>query len=121
RRHVIARRQSYHGNTLGALAVGGNAWRRMQFAPLLIDVSHIAPCYAYRGQRDGETPEAYGIRVADELEAEITRLGAEQVIAFIAEPVVGATLGSVAATPGYFRRIREICDRYGVLLILDEV
>lgn len=119
---IIARWQSYHGNTLGALSAGGNRWRRAQFEPLLIDgVSHISECYAYRGQRPGETPEAYGLRMADELEAEILRLGADHVAAFIAEPVVGATLGAVPAAPGYFRRIREICDRHDVLLILDEV
>jgi hypothetical protein len=121
RSKVIARRQSYHGNTLGALAVGGNAWRRAQFAPLLIDVSHIAPCYAYREQHEGETEAAFGLRIADELEAEILRLGPENVMSFVAEPVVGATLGAVPAVPGYFKRIREICDKYGVLLILDEV
>ena len=121
RRHLIARRQSYHGNTLGALSAGGNAWRRAQFAPLLVAMSHIAPCYAYADRPDGETPEAYGLRVADELEAEIQRLGEDSVIAFIAEPVVGATLGAVPAVPGYFKRVREICDRFGVLLILDEV
>ena len=121
RRHLIARRQSYHGTTLGALAVGGNAWRRAPFAPLLVEVGHIAPCYAYRGQRDGENAPAYGRRVADELEAEIQRLGADTVIAFVAEPVVGGTLGAVPSVPGYFPRIREICDRHGVLLILDEV
>lgn len=121
RRHVIARRQSYHGNTLGALAAGGNMARRRQFAPLLIDTTHISPCYAYRGQRDDETPEAYGLRVADELEAQILRLGPDSVMAFIAEPVVGATAGAVPPAPGYFKRIREICDRHGVLLILDEV
>lgn len=121
RRHVIARRQSYHGNTLGALAAGGNAWRRQQFQPLLIDVSHVSPCYAYREQRADETPQALGIRLAAELEAEILSLGAENVMAFIAEPVVGATLGAVAAVPGYFKRVREVCDRHGVLLILDEV
>ena len=121
RSRLIARRQSYHGNTLGALAAGGNAWRRAQFAPLLIDVSHIAPCYAYREQRADESLEAYGLRAADELEAEILRLGPETVMAFMAEPVVGATMGAVPPAPGYFRRIREICDRYGVLLILDEV
>lgn len=121
RTHLIARRQSYHGNTLGALATGGNAWRRQQFQPLLIDVSHVSPCYAYRGQADGETPEAFGERLAQELESEILRLGPETVMAFVAEPVVGATLGAVAAVPGYFKRVREICDRYGVLLILDEV
>ncbi|WP_116597735.1 aspartate aminotransferase family protein [Primorskyibacter marinus] len=121
RRHLIARRQSYHGNTIGALSAGGNAWRRQQFAPLLLDMSHIAPCYEYAEAAEGETPEAYGQRVANELEAEIQRLGEDSVIAFIAEPVVGATLGAVPSVPGYFKRVREICDRYGVLLILDEV
>ena len=118
---VIARWQSYHGNTLGALSAGGNRWRRAQFASLLIDVSHIDECYAYRNQRPGESLEDYGLRAADALEAEIVRVGAEHVAAFIAEPVVGATMGAVTAAPGYFRRIREICDRHDVLLILDEV
>ena len=121
RGRFVARRQSYHGNTLGALAVGGNAWRRQAFAPILIEAHHIAPCYAYRGLRDGETQIEYGQRVADELEAKLLELGPETVAAFVAEPVVGATLGAVAAVPGYFKRIRQICDRYGVLLILDEV
>ncbi len=122
RRHrVIARRQSYHGNTIGALAAGGNAWRRAQFAPLMVETSHIAPCYEYRDRQPGEGVEAYGHRVADELDAEIRRLGPDTVMAFIAEPVVGATAGALPAVPGYFRRIREICDRHGVLLILDEV
>ncbi|AAV94688.1 aspartate aminotransferase family protein [Ruegeria pomeroyi] len=121
RRHLIARRQSYHGNTLGALAAGGNAWRRAQFDPLLIGVSHIAPCYEYAERAAGESLVDYGRRAADELEAEILRLGPDTVMGFIAEPVVGATLGAVAAVEGYFSRIREICDTYGVLLILDEV
>ncbi|WP_028696281.1 aspartate aminotransferase family protein [Pseudomonas cremoricolorata] len=121
RSHVIARRQSYHGNTLGALAAGGNQWRRQQFQPLLIDVSHVSPCYAYRDQRADETSEQYATRLADELDAEIQRLGADKVMAFIAEPVVGATLGAVPAVAGYFKKIREVCDRHGVLLILDEV
>lgn len=121
RRHVIARRQSYHGNTLGALAAGGNAWRRKPFAPLLVETTHIAPCYAYRGQMPDESEADYGRRVANELETEILRLGAENVMAFIAEPVVGATLGAVPPVQGYFKRIREICNQYGVLLILDEV
>lgn len=121
-RHIlIARRQSYHGNTIGALSASGNLWRRQMFQPMLVETSHISPCYAWRDQRDDETAFTYGQRVANELEAEILRLGAEKVMAFIAEPVVGATLGAVPAVDGYFRRIREICDRYGVLLILDEV
>lgn len=121
RHRVIARRQSYHGNTLGALATGGNEWRRAQFAPLLVETSHISPCYEYRGREDGETVEAYGLRVANELETEIERLGAESVMAFVAEPVVGATSGAVPAVKGYLKRIREICDKHGILLILDEV
>jgi adenosylmethionine-8-amino-7-oxononanoate aminotransferase len=121
RSRFIARRQSYHGNTLGALAVGGNAWRRAPFEPLLADVTHISPCYAYRGRRDDETLEQYGERVADELETALLEHGPHTVCAFVAEPVVGATLGAVPAVPGYLKRIREICDRYGVLLILDEV
>jgi len=121
RRHIISRRQSYHGNTLGALAAGGNQWRRAQFEPLLFETHHIAPCYEYRDREPDESPEAYGIRVADELDEQISELGAEKVIAFIAETVVGATSGAVPPTPGYFKRIREICDRHGILLILDEV
>lgn len=121
RHKIIARRQSYHGNTLGALAVGGNEWRRAQFAPLLIDVSHIAPCYAYRDRFEAESDADFGLRMANELEAEILRLGPDQVMCFVAEPVVGATLGAVPSVEGYFKRIREICDQYGVLLILDEV
>jgi adenosylmethionine-8-amino-7-oxononanoate aminotransferase len=121
RRHIIARRQSYHGSTLGALAAGGNMWRRQQYLPLLIETHHISPCYEYRGRRADESAEAYGERVGDELEAKIKELGASSVMAFIAEPVVGATLGAVPAVPGYFKRIREICDRNGILLILDEI
>ena len=121
RHKVIARLQSYHGNTLGALATGGNMWRREPFAPLMIDTTHISPCYAYRGQADDESEFDYGQRVANELETEILRLGADQVMAFVAEPVVGATMGAVTPVEAYFKRIREICDRYGVLLILDEV
>ncbi|MEE3050364.1 MAG: aspartate aminotransferase family protein [Pseudomonadota bacterium] len=121
RTKFIARRQSYHGNTLGALSVGGNVWRREPFEAMLMDVGHIQPCYAYRNQLDGETEEEYGLRAADELEAEIQRLGPETVIAFVAETVVGATAGVVPPVKGYFKRIRDICDRHGVLLILDEV
>ena len=121
RTKFIARRQSYHGNTLGALSVGGNVWRREPFEAMLMDVGHIQPCYAYRNQLDGETEEEYGLRAADELEAEIQRLGPETVIAFVAETVVGATTGVVPPVRGYFKRIRDICDRHGVLLILDEV
>lgn len=121
RHRVIARRQSYHGNTLGALAAGGNEWRRSQFSPLLVETSHIAPCYEYRDRLPDESQAAYGRRVADELEQEILRLGAENVMAFLCEPVVGATAGAVPAVPGYLHRIREICDNYGVLLIFDEV
>ncbi|WP_108858741.1 aspartate aminotransferase family protein [Ruegeria sp. Alg231-54] len=121
RRRVIARRQSYHGNTLGALSAGGNEWRRAQFAPMLIEMTHIAPCFEYAEKPDAESSFDYGQRVANELEVEILRLGPESVMAFMAEPVVGATLGAVPAVEGYFQRIRQICNQYGVLLILDEV
>ena len=121
RRKIIARRQSYHGATIGALSVGGNKKRRGFYEPYLFDVDFVEPCYAYRGRHEGESVEDFGLRVANTLEAAILRAGPETVAAFIAEPVVGATLGCVPAVPGYLRRIREICDRYGVLLILDEV
>ncbi len=121
RQHFITRRQSYHGNTLGALSAGGNMWRREMFEPILLDTQMIAPCYAYRDQRDGESEADYGHRVANELEEKILELGPESVMAFLAEPVVGATAGAVPAVPGYFKRVREICDQYGVLLIFDEV
>jgi adenosylmethionine-8-amino-7-oxononanoate aminotransferase len=121
RRHFIARWQSYHGNTLGALAVGGNRWRRKAFEPLLTDCEHVSPCYAYRDRGADESEEAYVARLADELEATVQRLGPETVIGFVAEPVVGATMGAVPPVPGYFQAIREICDRHGMLLILDEV
>jgi len=121
RRHFIARRQSYHGNTLGALAIGGNAWRREPFLPLLVEAHHVSPCYAYRDQRADETAEQYAQRLADELEAKIRELGPENVAAFVAETVVGATAGVLAPVGGYLQRVREVCDRHGVLLILDEV
>jgi len=121
RARFIARRNSYHGNTLGALAVGGNQWRRRQFAPLLIDVEHVAPTYAYRDQRDGESPAQYSERLARELADAVERIGGENVIAFVAETVGGATSGALTPPPGYFKRVREICERHGMLLILDEV
>ncbi|QVN22113.1 aspartate aminotransferase family protein [Burkholderia pyrrocinia] len=121
RRHFIARRQSYHGNTLGALAIGGNAWRREPFLPLLIEAHHVSPCYAYRDQQGGETDEAYAQRLADELEQKIVELGAESVAAFVAETVVGATAGAVPPVRTYLTKIRAVCDKYGVLLILDEI
>jgi adenosylmethionine-8-amino-7-oxononanoate aminotransferase len=121
RSKFIARRQSYHGNTLGALAVGGNQWRREPFEPLLMAAEHIAPCYAYRDQAPDESDAAYASRLAGELEQTIQRMGPETVIGFVAETVGGATAGVLPPTPGYFKAIREVCDRYGVLLILDEV
>ncbi|WP_175941786.1 aspartate aminotransferase family protein [Burkholderia pyrrocinia] len=121
RRHFIARRQSYHGNTLGALAIGGNAWRREPFLPLLIEAHHVSPCYAYRDQSAGETDEAYAQRLADELEQKFVELGAENVAAFVAETVVGATAGAVPPVRTYLKKIRAVCDKYGVLLILDEI
>jgi len=121
RKHFIARRQSYHGNTLGALAIGGNAWRREPFLPLLIEAHHVSPCYAYRDRAANESDEAYAQRLADELERKILELGSNTVAAFVAETVVGATLGAAPPVADYFRKMRAVCDKYGVLLILDEV
>ena len=122
RTRFIARRQGYHGNTLGALAAGGNMMRRALYEPILSPAfSHVSPCFPYRFQQEGETDGQYVERLATELEAEFQRLGPENVIAFLAEPVVGATTGCVAALPGYFERVRAVCDRHGALLILDEV
>ncbi len=121
RRYVIARRQSYHGITLGALAIGGRERQRRAFEPLLFEAHHVAPVYEYRGRGPDEAPQAYGERLAQELDRRIQQLGGADVMAFVAETVVGATLGAVPAVPGYFKRVREVCDRHGVLLILDEV
>lgn len=121
RTRFVARGQSYHGNTLGALAVGGNEWRRKQFAPLLMDVGRVAPTYAYRDQRADESLEQYGQRLLAEIDAQFQALGPDTVIAFVAEPVVGATAGALTAPPGYFAGVRALCDRYGILFIADEV
>ena len=121
KRYIIARKQSYHGNTLGALACGGDKMRRKMFEPLLIETSHISPCYEYRNRQNNETAQEYGIRTAEELETEILRLGKENVMAFVAETVAGATLGCVPPVKGYFKRVKEICEQYDILLILDEV
>jgi adenosylmethionine-8-amino-7-oxononanoate aminotransferase len=121
RSRVIARRQSYHGNTLGALAAGGSDWRRAPYEPLLIDVALTDPCFEYRYAEAGESSEAYGRRAAEVIEQEMVRLGPETIIAFVAETVVGATAGAVPPVGAYFKHVREICDRHGVLLILDEV
>jgi adenosylmethionine-8-amino-7-oxononanoate aminotransferase len=119
---TIARRQSYHGTTLGALAAGGNMMRRAYYEPILSQThSLVSPCFGYRFQHDGESDAQYLDRLIEELDGEFRRVGPETVMAFLAEPVVGATTGCVAALPGYFQRVRAVCDRYGALLILDEV
>jgi adenosylmethionine-8-amino-7-oxononanoate aminotransferase len=117
----IARRQSYHGNTLGALALGGNEFRRRHFAPLLMDVRRVSACYEYRDRLPQQTLGDYTASLLAELEAEILAAGPENVIGFCAEPVVGATGGAIPPTPGYFKGVRALCDKYGMLLIADEV
>ena len=121
KKFFIARKQSYHGNTLGALSIGGNLWRRKPFDPILVEGHHISACNEYRDRRDDETEFEYGQRIANELERKIEELGADNVAAFIAETVGGATAGCLTPPEGYFKRIREICDQYNVLLILDEI
>ena len=118
---VVSRQQSYHGNTLGALSLSGNPQRRENFAPMLHNWPRIDPCYSYRHQNDGESVEDYAARSAHALEKAVSDQGADNIAAFIAETVVGATLGAVPAVDGYFKHIREICDRHDILLILDEV
>lgn len=117
----ISRKQSYHGNTLGALSVGGNEWRRKQFAPMLIDVARVSACNEYRDRLSSETQDNYTARLLAEIEDTILTRGPERIIGFCAETVVGATTGAVPPTPGYFRGVRALCDKYGILYIADEV
>ncbi|EPE08346.1 aminotransferase class III [Ophiostoma piceae UAMH 11346] len=130
RTRFIARNQSYHGITLGALAVGGHKLRRQLFEPMMpTNVSHVSPCFAYRGKQrreSGDTvvvesDEAYVARLAAELDAEFQRLGPDTVCAFVAEPIVGAALGAAPSVPGYFKAVQAVCKKYGALLIFDEV
>ena len=122
RSHFIARAPSYHGNTLGALAVSGHKLRREPYEAILAtNTSHVSPAYAYRGQHENEPTAEYVARLAKELDDEFQRLGSHTVCAFVAEPVVGAAMGCVPAPTGYFPAIKEVCDKYGALLILDEV
>ncbi|MFB6506651.1 aspartate aminotransferase family protein [Streptomyces sp. NPDC002466] len=118
---VISRRQSYHGSTLAMLAISGNRQRRSVFEPLLGPAEFVSPCYEYRDRLPDESADAYAARLADELEATILRVGADNVAAFTAETVVGSTSGAVPPVPGYLSRVKEVCHRHGVLLVLDEV
>lgn len=117
----ISRRQSYHGSTLGTLSISGNPQRQSVFGPLLPPAEFVSPCYAYRDQRDDENEDQYATRLADELDEKIRALGSDRVAAFFAETVVGSTSGAVPAVPGYFRKIKAVCERHDVLLVLDEV
>ncbi|KAG9945376.1 PLP-dependent transferase, partial [Aureobasidium melanogenum] len=122
RTKFIARHESYHGTTLGALSISGHKARRAPYEPMLIpNMSRVSACNAYRGMKESETETEYVDRLAKELDDEFQRLGPETVCAFVAEPVVGAALGCVPAVKGYFQAVRAICDKYGALLILDEV
>ncbi|KAI5461519.1 pyridoxal phosphate-dependent transferase [Mariannaea sp. PMI_226] len=122
RTRFIGRKQSYHGNTLGSLATGYHAARRKIYEPILSsNVSHVSPCYAYRDMKPGETDEAYVSRLADELDREFQAVGPETVCAFVAETVSGTSLGCVPPVRGYFKAMKQVCDRYGALLIMDEV
>ena len=120
--NFIARKQSYHGNTIGALSVSGHESRRAYYQPWMAhNVTFVDPCFAYRAKLNGEDDEQYVIRLKEQLEDEILRLGPSSVAGFVAETVSGTTLGCLPATPGYFNAVREVCDKYGVLLILDEL
>jgi adenosylmethionine-8-amino-7-oxononanoate aminotransferase len=117
----IARRPSYHGNTLGALAISGSEWRSKPFAPLLMDAPRVSAPYEYRGRGPNQTTAEYTAALLDELETAILKAGPQNVIGFVAEPVIGASAGAIPPTPGYFKGVREICDRHGVLFIADEI
>lgn len=121
--NYIGRKQAYHGNTIGALSLSSHIARRKPYLPITLEnrVSHVSPAYAYRYMLSGESEPDYAARLAKELEDEFLRLGPHTVVAFVAETVVGATCGCVAAPKGYFTAIRAVCDKYGVILILDEV
>jgi adenosylmethionine-8-amino-7-oxononanoate aminotransferase len=124
--NFIARHHSYHGNTLGALSMSGHVGRRAKFAPMLLASTHkVSACFPRRNQLAIEArdcgDEMYVARLAAELDAKFQELGPDTVCAFVAEPVVGAALGCAPAVPGYFRAMRDVCDRHGALLILDEV
>ncbi|RAL14118.1 PLP-dependent transferase [Aspergillus homomorphus CBS 101889] len=122
RNRFIARRQSYHGNTLGALATGYHKARRAVYEDILAkNVSHVSPCYPYRGKKPGESDEGYVQRLADELDSEFRAVGPDTVCAFIAETIAGASLACATPVPGYFQAMKAVCDRYGALLIMDEV
>ncbi|KAJ5994754.1 hypothetical protein N7481_001731 [Penicillium waksmanii] len=122
RTRFIARLPSYHGTTLGALGLGGHVLRREPFGPILAkNTSHVSPCYAYRGKKEGESDADYVARLAAELNAEFERVGSDTVCAFVAEPVVGAALGCVPAVPGYFPAMKAVCEKHGALFILDEI
>ncbi|OQN96005.1 hypothetical protein B0A48_17996 [Cryoendolithus antarcticus] len=123
RTHFIGREQSYHGTTLGALGVGGHRARRKLYEPMLSrNASFVSACFGYRGRLCvDETDKAYVARLEAELEAEFQRVGPRNVVAFIAEPVVGAALGCVPSVPGYFAAMRRVCDKHGALLIMDEI
>ncbi|KAK1569630.1 aminotransferase class-III [Colletotrichum navitas] len=120
--NFIAREGSYHGTTLGSLSMSGHVARRSLFLDLLLpNIGRVSACNAYRGMTEGQTTEEYVAQLADELDRKFQELGPDTVCAFVAEPVVGATLGCVPAVPGYFKAMKSVCDKYGALLILDEV
>ncbi|MGB2632781.1 MAG: aspartate aminotransferase family protein [Candidatus Acidiferrum sp.] len=120
RYRVLARRQSYHGSTLGAMSVSGNVARRAPYAPMIPEWGHVAPCFCYNCPFDKTYPEC-NLACADDLDAFMHANDASTVAAFLFEPVVGATLGAVPAVDGYTARIAEICRKHGILLIADEV
>lgn len=122
RSKFIARNNSYHGNTFGALSVSGFPTRRAPYESILLhNVHHVPSCYPYRQRLEDESDSHFVTRKAKELDNKFIELGGHTVIAFIAEPVVGAALGCVPYVPGYLQAMKEVCHKYGALFILDEV
>lgn len=117
---IVSRWQAYHGNTIGALSMSGRTQWFRDFRPYALDFPHIAPCYCYRCPFDLAYPSC-GVRCASDLERVIHQEGADSIAAFIAEPIVGTSAAALTPPAEYFRIIREICDRYDILFIVDEV
>jgi adenosylmethionine-8-amino-7-oxononanoate aminotransferase len=123
RRTFIAREGSYHGNTIGALNLSCFPARQEPYEALRLEnkVHHISSCNPYHERKTNESDFDFLQRKVQELEKKFEELGPETIIAFVMEPVVGAALGVVLPVPGYLKAMRDICHKYGALLILDEV
>ncbi|CAH0000077.1 unnamed protein product [Clonostachys byssicola] len=122
RRYFVSREQGYHGNTIGAMSVSTMVGRKVPYQDILLPhVSHVSAADIYHGLKDGETEKEFTQRLIAEIEEEFLRLGPENIISFMAETVVGAASGTMTAPKGYWSAVRDLCNKYGILLHLDEI